>query len=179
MSRHRLPIRVHGAGFTLVEVLVTLVVTAIGLLGVALLLALGVRQQHVSAIHTQATFLGESMMDRMQSNRQAVWTSAYDGVYDATLAGQTPPACTVASPCDPAQRAQRDRILWAAELTAMIRLATATVTCQRGGPVPSADALMRSAPYDGYCDISLRWSEPGESEDDTPKDESVSWRFTP
>jgi type IV pilus assembly protein PilV len=172
-SRHR--------GFSLIEVLVTVVITAIGLLGVAVLLSLSVRQQLVSAIHTQATFVGESLMDRMQSNRQAVWAGAYDytyGVGATTPTGPVPP-CGVDAACDPLQRASRDRARWTEELMSISPLASATVTCRRAPGRPDPGAQLRAAPFDGYCDVDLSWSEPGEEGSAASKQEGVSWRFTP
>lgn len=64
-------------GFTLVEMLVALVVLSIGLLGVAALQLTSLRNNHSSAMRTQATFLAYDIIDRMRANRQ----DAMDGNY--------------------------------------------------------------------------------------------------
>jgi type IV pilus assembly protein PilV len=64
-------------GFTLIEILVALVVLSIGLLGVAALQLNSLRNNHSSAMRTQATFLAYDIIDRMRANRQ----DALDGLY--------------------------------------------------------------------------------------------------
>lgn len=64
-------------GFTLLEVLVTMVIMAIGLLGLAALMASSLRNNHSAYQRTQAAFLAYDIIDRMRVNRvMAVNTSA-------------------------------------------------------------------------------------------------------
>jgi type IV pilus assembly protein PilV len=73
-------------GFTLVEVLIAVLVLAIGLLGLAGLQASSLRFNHDAQLRTQATLLAYDMADRMRANRQA----AISGDYDTNF---TNPAC--------------------------------------------------------------------------------------
>jgi type IV pilus assembly protein PilV len=62
---------VAGAkGFTLVEVLVSLVVLAIGLLGIAKLMLLSSHSNDSAYLRSQATALAYEMLDNMRANRQ-------------------------------------------------------------------------------------------------------------
>jgi type IV pilus assembly protein PilV len=55
----------RAAGFTLIEVLVTLLVLSIGLLGLASLQVQGLRGTHEALLHTQASALAVDMTERL------------------------------------------------------------------------------------------------------------------
>jgi type IV pilus assembly protein PilV len=75
-------------GFTLIEVLVTMVILSVGLLGMAALQLTGIRNNQGSAMRTQATMLAYDIVDRMRANRQAAVSGAYDiGLGAAGAAG--------------------------------------------------------------------------------------------
>lgn len=63
MSRRR-----PQSGFTLVEVLVTVIILAIGILGLAGLQIAGMRSNHSAFLRTQATLAASDLMDRMRVN---------------------------------------------------------------------------------------------------------------
>jgi len=65
-------------GFTLIEILVTLVVLSIGLLGLAGLQLNGLKSNHSAYLRSQATILTLDIADRMRANRISAITSAYD-----------------------------------------------------------------------------------------------------
>lgn len=69
---------VRSRGFTLVEILVALVVLSIGLLGVAALQLTSLRNNHSSAMRTQATFLAYDIIDRMRANRDPALAGDYN-----------------------------------------------------------------------------------------------------
>lgn len=85
VTRHK---RRRTAGFTLVEMLVSLVITSVGLLGVAKL-ALGTVQANDSALmRSQATVLMQQIIENMRANRTlAVTTSNYNIAVGVTPAG--------------------------------------------------------------------------------------------
>jgi type IV pilus assembly protein PilV len=72
----------RGGGFTLVEVLIAVVILAIGLLGLAGLQTSAMKFNHSAYLRTQATNLAYDMADRMRANRPV----ALDGDYEITLA---------------------------------------------------------------------------------------------
>lgn len=79
----------RSKGFTLVETLVALVVLSIGLLGVAALQLTSLRNNHSSAMRTQATFLAYDIIDRMRANREAALAGDYDVAIDGEGAAGT------------------------------------------------------------------------------------------
>lgn len=88
--------RVNDGGFSLIEVLIALVVLAIGLLGLALLQTMNLRYTKSADQRTKAVNLAGSMLDMMRSNRSqaAAYTMTaadFDSV-DATSGCPSPVA---------------------------------------------------------------------------------------
>lgn len=79
------------SGFTLLEVLVTMVVMALGLLGYAGLQMASLKNSASAYQRSQATILAYDMIDRMRVNR----TQAVAGTYNITF-GAVPTAAGVA-----------------------------------------------------------------------------------
>jgi type IV pilus assembly protein PilV len=98
------------AGFTLVEVLVALVVLAVGMLGMAVLLLEGLRASRIALEHTQAVNLAADMAERMRANRAAA--RAYDTA-EGTPDPRLDAACEdAAGPCAPEAMAGNDLRRW-------------------------------------------------------------------
>ncbi len=88
-------------GFTLVEVLVSLLVLSLGLLALAALQSHSLKSTHSAYLRTQASQYAYDILDRMRANREAARAEAYD----LTLANATPvcgPTATLAD-CDRAE----------------------------------------------------------------------------
>jgi type IV pilus assembly protein PilV len=67
-------------GFSMIEVLVALVILALGLLGFALLQTMNMRFTQSANYRTQATNLAYDLLDQMRANRmQAFWYSGSTG----------------------------------------------------------------------------------------------------
>lgn len=93
-------------GFTLVEVLVSLLVLSLGLLGLAALQSQSIKATHSAYLRTQATQYAYDILDRMRANREAARAEAYD----LTLANAAPVCNATASLVD------CDRAEWRADL---------------------------------------------------------------
>ncbi|BBP01206.1 type IV pilus modification protein PilV [Sulfuriferula nivalis] len=72
-------------GFTLLEVLVTMVIMSIGLLGLAALMASSLRNNHSSYQRTQAAFLAYDIIDRMRVNRIMAVNSSAASNYNVAI----------------------------------------------------------------------------------------------
>ena len=72
-------------GFSMLEVLITIFVISIGLLGVAGMQATSIKLSHESHLRSQASLLAYDMADRMRSNS----ASAINGAYDISLTGES------------------------------------------------------------------------------------------
>lgn len=67
---HTTPARQRQQGVSMIEVLVTMLVTSIGLLGVASLQTVGVRMARDSGLMSQASFMATNMADKLRGNEE-------------------------------------------------------------------------------------------------------------
>src|SRR5512138_827355 len=86
----RLSPREPAAGFTLIEVLIALVVLAIGMLGIAAVYLEGLRASRDALLRTQAVILAADMGDRIRANRYVLaGAQLYDPSATAATANNT------------------------------------------------------------------------------------------
>jgi type IV pilus assembly protein PilV len=172
-----MPVRLQR-GFSLLEVMVAVVVFSVGLVGLGLLLTASIRANHVGFLHSQATFVAESIADSMRANVIGVWADAYDGVWSATTPA-APTDCT-AAPCTPAQIAARDVAAWGRMVGQLLPAGQGTVVCtpRADRPIPNALEILTSPVYTGSCQITLTWTEQSESADGAVAGTFV-WVVTP
>ena len=112
-------------GFTMIEMLVALVVLAVGMLGVASLFGISLHSGSSAITRMQAVNLATDLADRIRANRRAG-----DGVGNAYGGAAANNSCTGAAPvsCTPAQMAADDLYWWQRQLSRAIAGGTATGT---------------------------------------------------
>ena len=107
-------------GFTLIEVLVAVVVMAIGLLGVASLQIGSVKRAQDAYARSQAAFLAYSIADAMRVNLP----SARAGLYDLSAADPSPMIAVTCigegATCSPAELATFDVAQWRTAIAAQL-----------------------------------------------------------
>lgn len=81
----------QSAGFSLIEVLVSVLVLGSGILGMASLQLNALKYNQVAAVRSQATFLVYDITDRMRANR----TKAQAGSYDISLTASAPTGSSI------------------------------------------------------------------------------------
>jgi type IV pilus assembly protein PilV len=102
-------------GFTLIEVLVTIVVLAVGLLGLALMQSTSLSNQLEAYQRAQAMLLLEDMANRLRVNTVIARDPAapgYPGYPDSIDLGITEAVCNPVPPATPAEIAARDLCQW-------------------------------------------------------------------
>jgi type IV pilus assembly protein PilV len=145
-------------GFTLIEVLVSIVIIGVGLLGIAKMQALAFSSTGVASMRSLAALEASSLAASMHADR-AYWASGVAApapgftitgtvISDAVLA-LTVPACTIATVggCTPTQLAAYDVNQWAGAANGLLPNPVTTIQCTNvvGSPV--------------LCTITLTWSE--------------------
>lgn len=105
-------------GATLIEVLVAMIVLAIGLLGIAGLQTTSVQANQSSAYRSQATLLAADIVDRMRANRAL----ALSGSYTTTSFPTSSSTNTVTG-----TRAEKDKAEWLNQLALALPDGTATI----------------------------------------------------
>lgn len=138
--------RAHIRGFTLVEVLVSLVVLSMGLLGIAKLVLLSSHSNDSAYLRSQATDLAYAMLDDMRGNRGQAMAHAYDVAIN-TAAG-APGACMGVG-CAPAALATYDVNTWLARLAAALPSGTGSVvTTTTVAPAPAGTTAVIVVQWD-------------------------------
>jgi type IV pilus assembly protein PilV len=137
--------RRRARGVTLIEVLVTMVIVAVGLLGLAGMQVRGLSIQKDAHGRAIATQLALDIADRMRSNVGAVANYAFTTAYPTgTYSAPTAPDCEAAI-CTAVQQAQFDFDRWFARV--------------RGGALPGGWANIE--PDGGAWKVTLMWVETG------------------
>ncbi|RMF13157.1 MAG: type IV pilus modification protein PilV [Gammaproteobacteria bacterium] len=95
-------------GFSMIEVLVALVILAVGLLGVATMQSVSLQASKNANLRSVAIFLASDMADRMRAN-QAGWQA---GNYNTEAGGAKKTNCISTAGCDPADMAAHDKWEW-------------------------------------------------------------------
>ena len=103
----------HQRGFTLIEVLISIVILSIGLLGIAGMQATSMQNNHLAFVKTQAAVMAADMADRIRANSEA----AADYVSTTSDAPDDPGCIRSAAGCTPAQLAQYDLYEWNQQFT--------------------------------------------------------------
>jgi type IV pilus assembly protein PilV len=147
------------SGFTMLEIMISIVILAFGLLGIAGLQAFALKNTQSASLRLTATTLANDMIDRVRSNWQGIESGAYNkpnsGDYGNT-SGCTAPQAT----CTAGQVAQNDLFEW------QLRVGTAlpngaAIICRDSTPgdgtsagVPDCDDLGEV----GYV-VKIWWSD--------------------
>lgn len=76
-------------GFSMIEVLIAVLILAIGLLGMAHMQASGMRSTHGAYLRTQATFLAGDILDSMRANVTPARAGSYDVAFGGAGTGGT------------------------------------------------------------------------------------------
>jgi type IV pilus assembly protein PilV len=124
-------IKYLNKGITLIEILVTIVILALGMLGLVGLQANSLRYNLGAYQRTQATFLAYDIIDRMRLNQSAAYNGDYNTLY-ATAQNATDTL------------AESDLTVWKASLDDTLTDGEGQIDCTTTANV---------------CVVSVRWDE--------------------
>jgi type IV pilus assembly protein PilV len=136
------------SGFSMLEVLVTLVVVGTALLGTAGLQAYAMKMNKGSEFRNQAIFLSGDIVERMEANKFEVINGNYTVAANAPGVAPTRATCPLAG-CNPAQLAAFDLSNWQAD-AAVLPKGAAEIACPAANPAT--------------CTIIIRWTDRGSAE---------------
>lgn len=131
--------RQHGV--TLIEVLITMVVTAIGLLGFAALQTVTMKSNRTALHHSMATFYAYDILDCMRANRPAAVAQAYDTDFDD------------GPPSTPATIVDADLAAWKNALSDNLPTGEGSITVDASG----------------NASVQIRWVEQDPTDPDDPE----------
>jgi type IV pilus assembly protein PilV len=179
------------AGLTLIEVLITIVILAVGLLGMAAMQVVGIRSANGSGFRTQASLLANDIAERMRANPTAIDNNTFLDIDSADIDCSAPPAtycsayfdgdaAVAAASCTSAQLATYDVNTWfCGEVNSGAR------TGGVAGSLPQSSAAIACTDADGAdadaCSIgsthtiTLSWVEPNTQRNgDATVEQSIS-----
>ena len=128
-------------GSTLIEVLVTLFIMAVGLLGLASMQVISIKNVNNSQFRTLATDYAYDMAERMRANSSGVDAGEYD---DLDTDSASNPNCTA---CSTSEMAKFDEYEWASLISQDVI----------AGGLPSGQGTVTE--NSGVYDINISWDE--------------------
>lgn len=150
----RSPARMRG--FNLIEVLITLLIAALGLAGLAALMLNGVATANSANLNSVAVGHAQTGVDMMRANLDAYM----DGWYDGTNTSGAAPAtvtCTGSNGCSGAQQATNDFASWRERVAASLPGGVAFM-CMDSTPDDGQPAAL-ACDGNGYNVIKIFWLE--------------------
>ena len=120
----------HQSGFSMLEVLITVFILSVGLLGVAGMQAASIKLSHESHLRSQASLLAYDMADRMRANGASATGGDYDRTLTRTQTGLNPDCSTPGTACSPNQIAAVDLANWDFKLNQTFPGVNATIATQ-------------------------------------------------
>ncbi len=141
MNIHLVRQATRADGFTIVEVLVSLLILSVGLMGLATLQVVGLQNTQGGAQRAQAAFLAYDITDRMRTNPAAVTAGNYNLAAPVTTGMGAPnpgPIVMVdcfgaAANCTSAQMAAHDLGQWQTQLGAYLNAGTGAIATVDNG----------------------------------------------
>lgn len=136
------------SGFGIVEVMVALVVLAVGMLGIASLYVTTLRDSNSAISRMQAVNLVADMADRIRANRFA------GAAYETAPGDATSQECSGEKNCDRDEMAENDLYLWQLQINELLP----------GNATPSIVYAAGAANEPDTYTITMDWREPNTEE---------------
>ncbi len=132
MARNPSLARGNARGVSLIEILVTILVTTLGLLGFAALLSKSIVENRQAMARTQATLLASDIIERMRANRPAALAGSYSIALNTVPFGNA--------------LADQDLAQWKANLT---------------NQLPAGDGMV-AVDASGNSTVTIEWDDDGD-----------------
>ena len=151
------------SGYSLFEVLIAIVVTSVGLLGLAGMQATGLNTNQRAYYRSQATVLAYDLADRMRANNAGSignYLTSYMTLPEATAVGAQV-GCKSTAGCSTAQMAQNDLYDWNVALADALPSPAGTITADnRGTLILDDDIYTISVTWDDNRDGAVNADDP-------------------
>ena len=108
------PTTTQQTGFSLIEVLVALLVLAIGLLGILVMQARGLQLNQAGYMQSQAMFMAEDIVERIRSNQTAIDSYSID--FEEEGDDSAGYCDSIAAACSDTEMAASDLLQWKTQL---------------------------------------------------------------
>ena len=142
----------YQLGSSLIEILITLIIMAVGLLGLASIQVISIKNVNNSQFRSLATAYAYDMAERMRSNRGGDYS-------DIDTTSITEPSCVSddeADSCSVTQMVQLDAYQWAQEISQDVI---------SGGLPTGTGTVTQDSSDDDVFNITVAWEEQGRDSD--------------
>lgn len=165
INKHQCSNMTQQSGVSLVEVLITVLILAVGSLGVAAMQIAGLNYAAGSYARTQATQLAADMGSRLKINRNEALDLQAGGTYGgspdyvvATLASSfTSTSNCITGACSPAELAGYDKSSWLSEVSRLLPAGQ--------GQIVFTDNTNADGVVERLYEITLRWRRSANTSD--------------
>jgi len=137
----------HEYGFSLLEVLISVIILAVGLIGIAALQITTSVYSESSLHRGQASMLAREIIERMRVNLDQAKTGGYD---ISALPSLTQDCSGTAADCTPAEMGAHDLRVWSARLAGLLPSGDAVIATN-----PPADPAVDPA----VISVAISWNE--------------------
>lgn len=140
-------------GFSLIELLVAVVILAVGILGIAGLQVVALQQNRGALYRAEATMLANDIMDRIRVNTNTTYTALID---------QDPPAATncETTNCSPPEMANYDIAQWKCQINDLDADGNPFTVCADfgiSGALPNGAAAINKT--GGVYEVTVQWAD--------------------
>ena len=149
-------------GFSLIEVLVAFFILGIGLLGLAGLQTVGLKNNHNSQMRTYATVAALDIAERMRANPQGVTDGRYD---NQTAPNADTCAVNTTSNCSPANVAGQDLREWQQMIANNLPDGSVAVVCRDSTPDDGTHTEVACSGTGAVYAVKVWWNDGSSSGD--------------
>jgi type IV pilus assembly protein PilV len=167
------------SGFTMLEVLISIIVIAFGLLGVAGLQAFAIKNNQSASMRITATTLATDLVDRIRSNYLGL-SNGYYNQPDLSAYGTQQSSCISVAGCTSQQLAQNDLYEWSQRVAAALPGGTGIV-CVDGTSNDGVDATTPACDGNGtnlYV-VKIWWRDDRSATGSAAAPQRFTWPFNP
>lgn len=158
VGRRSITCREGGVG--LIEILVAIIILAVGFLAAARMQVTGIRYSQSAYFHSQAFFMAGDMIARMRVNVSGVQDGAYDDI--TTMGELQNPGCSTKM-CTPAEIALQDRYDWSQHLYSASDDTGYTPLLPSNSEVTASGSVSQLA--NGGYSVTIVWADENDSVD--------------
>lgn len=172
--RYLKPGRFYEAGSTMMEIVVSVLVLSVGMLGAFNLQLNGLKMNQGSYVRAQAMILATDMAERMRSNRAGALNGHYNG-FDTTGMLPAKPRCQKSTDgCDSRQLSDVDKNEWRQQFSTLLQ------DGQRKDLLPGGSGTIRAIAPNSFT-ITINWLiliDSETAENDSSQHDSYQLEFT-
>jgi len=175
MSKRHIHHRVRNQGFSLIEILVSLVVLSIGLIGLSGLQIVSLKGTNNAHYRTQASLLIMDLSDRMRANVSGVADGDYRLVSSIDCSSSTAKNCADLS-CSSSELATFDRHAFACRTKKLLPNGELSIECADNNCTATIEDADKDQRLNKTHTLSISWNEAKKKEEVVSNDEDFNVR---